>query len=588
MTFPSGWTRSCALTINHTKVPATQSGFPALIAYNLTTDNATNLPTEMLTTGNTYAAQSNGADIRFSSDSAGASPLHCEIVQFVQDASTDANRKAEIWVNCAPSSSSDTTIYVWYANGSATAPAANDATFGSQGVWDSNYLGVYHFGTSSSLSLSDSTANANNMTNNGATATSGQFGGAAAFNGTSQSMNTSAAITPGGTSATVQFWQNITTANGNLMIEQSTNSNSNNNCMAMDNTNSGSFHITSSYNTWHITTQPTTGTWHQIACVYDTTQGTGAVMKWYADGAFPSNTQAASGNASSNTIGSYTTYVMSRGNGSFFTAGKLDELRFSKTLRSANWISTEYNNQSSPSTFWTVGTPSSPTTAVQNDSTMPVEFLASQVSNGNAPFEALAGQKRDLSQPLEDISGQVTISNAPDEITSNQVSNSNTPAEGLAGQVSNVSGALEFLAGVQENARVNIEILTSLISIQNDSGAPIEFLAGIQANSNMPDEAVTGVTKNVNDVIEFLSGFLSDSNLPDETLAGQLSNSNLPDEIIIRITVQNNSLLPLESLAALARINFSPIEWGGVIGTIGKCAVSDKLLYQSQIREFIQ
>jgi hypothetical protein len=35
--------------------------------------------------------------------------------------------------------------------------------------------------------------------------------------------------------------------------------------------------------------------------------------------------------------------------------GLLDEVRISTTVRSADWVATEYNNQSSPSTFYTVG-----------------------------------------------------------------------------------------------------------------------------------------------------------------------------------------------------------------------------------------
>jgi hypothetical protein len=36
--------------------------------------------------------------------------------------------------------------------------------------------------------------------------------------------------------------------------------------------------------------------------------------------------------------------------------GLLDELRVSNTARSADWIATEYNNQSNPSAFLSVGT----------------------------------------------------------------------------------------------------------------------------------------------------------------------------------------------------------------------------------------
>jgi hypothetical protein len=38
--------------------------------------------------------------------------------------------------------------------------------------------------------------------------------------------------------------------------------------------------------------------------------------------------------------------------------GSLDEVRVSNAVRSADWIATEYNNQSSPATFYTLGSES--------------------------------------------------------------------------------------------------------------------------------------------------------------------------------------------------------------------------------------
>jgi hypothetical protein len=42
-----------------------------------------------------------------------------------------------------------------------------------------------------------------------------------------------------------------------------------------------------------------------------------------------------------------------------FFNGTLDEIRISNTARSADWLKTEYNNQSSPSTFYSFGTETS-------------------------------------------------------------------------------------------------------------------------------------------------------------------------------------------------------------------------------------
>ena len=39
----------------------------------------------------------------------------------------------------------------------------------------------------------------------------------------------------------------------------------------------------------------------------------------------------------------------------FFLTGGMDEVRISNTNRSACWVGTEYNNQNSPSTFYSEG-----------------------------------------------------------------------------------------------------------------------------------------------------------------------------------------------------------------------------------------
>jgi hypothetical protein len=46
-----------------------------------------------------------------------------------------------------------------------------------------------------------------------------------------------------------------------------------------------------------------------------------------------------------------------------FYTGRIDELRISNIVRSTTWMSTEYNNQNSPSTFYTIGAEEIPTVA---------------------------------------------------------------------------------------------------------------------------------------------------------------------------------------------------------------------------------
>jgi len=51
------------------------------------------------------------------------------------------------------SNTSDKVLYLYYGNPSATAPSS---AF-TQGVWDSNYLGVWHLPNGMTLSVNDST-----------------------------------------------------------------------------------------------------------------------------------------------------------------------------------------------------------------------------------------------------------------------------------------------------------------------------------------------------------------------------------------------------------------------------------------------
>lgn len=70
-----------------------------------------------------------------------------------------------------------TTIYIHYGNASAV--DASDAS----AVWDANFVGVYHGGDGTTLSVQDSSQAGNHGTNNGATAAAGIAGGAMSFDG---------------------------------------------------------------------------------------------------------------------------------------------------------------------------------------------------------------------------------------------------------------------------------------------------------------------------------------------------------------------------------------------------------------------
>ena len=93
---------------------------------------------------------------------------------------------------------------------------------------------------------------------------------------------------------------------------------------------------------------PTAGGWFHVVFTYNNVTG---AFKTYINGVNDQDTTA--------NFNSVTKQLVvgnrSVGNPDNFWNGQIDEIRLSNTDISANWISTEYANQSSPSTFYSVG-----------------------------------------------------------------------------------------------------------------------------------------------------------------------------------------------------------------------------------------
>lgn len=133
---PSSWGRKCKLTIDHTKVYEDVTDFPVC----LTKDN---VPSEMIDLDGTNRCNTNGSDIRITTDAAGTTECPIEIVVCSLD-NNPANSLFEAHTKLPSISSSvDTDFYIWYKNASATA-YANAETYGRNNVWNSNYVYVSH------------------------------------------------------------------------------------------------------------------------------------------------------------------------------------------------------------------------------------------------------------------------------------------------------------------------------------------------------------------------------------------------------------------------------------------------------------
>ncbi len=329
------WLYRKAITIAHGQVSGSSalSNFPVLIS--LTDSNLAS------------AAQASGNDILFT-DSSGLTKVPHEIEQY-----TSSSGQVLAWVQVPSlSPTADTVIYLYYGN--STAPDQSNRT----GVWDSNYKGVYHLANGTTLSGGDSTGYANSGSlQGGPTALAGEIDGAGSFSGSSQNLslgNASSLQIIGQIS--LEAWVNVTafpSSGWGYLIGKGYDGINEGYFLRLSNsgsivTEAGSYNGSNHSTSWAVSGW-NTGTWHHVVGVFD-----GANWILYFDGSSKAQASDSTG-ALSTTKGVYFGATDIAGSVSRYFNGKLDEVRISNMARSASWIQTEYNNQSYPTTFYSVG-----------------------------------------------------------------------------------------------------------------------------------------------------------------------------------------------------------------------------------------
>ena len=334
-----------AITIDHTKIPNTdQANLPVVVSGVLSF---------LATLGSGgRVTNANGYDIRFTSDSQGQQPLAHEI-----DSYDPATGTATFWVSIPTlSHTADTTIYMWYGDAGITASVENKA-----GVWSNGYAGVWHFGSGSTLGTADSTGYASNATNHGVSLATGIFGNAGSFDGTGNTylrIPSSSSFKPTG-AMTMEAWVKMSGATSNpdifsLDYRADGSWSSPYQAYALDFYGSTleprvDFAVNGSQVATSGSSNISTGQWAHIVGSYD-----GSTLRVYSNGVQVSSL------ASSGSIAYSTSKDLDIESRSPYTSaeavnGLIDEARISTVARSADWVTAEYRNQSSPSTFYSIG-----------------------------------------------------------------------------------------------------------------------------------------------------------------------------------------------------------------------------------------
>lgn len=322
------WSKTYIIQVDRTLMgSSTLTNFPVLISASD--------PTLKSTGNGGFVTSGSGFDIVVATDATLATYVPWE-VEFWDAANGIIVFWAQIPSVNGSGAGSNTTFAVAWGN-SAITTQQNTGSFAPANVWDSSYKGVWHLPDGTTLSLADSTTNANNGTNHGLITSVGQIDGSTHANVPGHYADVGATGFPtGATSWTVSAWFNSAGSGGNHAIFCACNA-------AV--VNAGPIMLTNGTNFFaggvahYLSIGFGTFVWHYAVATYD-----GTNLNVYVDGSILSGSPSAQSISTTLTA----TQIGNDGFGDLW-AGDIDEVRFSSGIaRSGDWQLSEYNNQRTP------------------------------------------------------------------------------------------------------------------------------------------------------------------------------------------------------------------------------------------------
>lgn len=324
------YANSKTITFDHTRVQgADQTDFPVVIAGTYSF---------LATVANGGGVtNSNGHDVAFYANIGLTIQLSHEVERY--NATTG---EVVYWVKIPTlSASTDTVIYIAYGDSGISTSQENITA-----VWSSSFVEVFHLPNGTTLTANDSTSTNNDATTlTSVSATTGKIGGGAA---TSASIihGFASNISPAGNTRTVSAWINKTNTSRGGIIGTRDVSAASGWVFSINRIGAG---YVSYFNTGGMAMDGNAGlanaTWYHVAATYGS--GTGEI---FVNGA---SVTTASGSADLTHIANGHMGCESSNAATPFV-GSIDEVRIAHVKRNSNWLTTEYNNQSSPSTFYTI------------------------------------------------------------------------------------------------------------------------------------------------------------------------------------------------------------------------------------------
>ncbi|MBD3155769.1 MAG: DUF2341 domain-containing protein, partial [Candidatus Aenigmarchaeota archaeon] len=303
--------------------------------------------------------KSDYSDLRFidgSCDSNGEIQLDYEIENYTSS-------KADVWIRIPSLSLGATSICMYYNNSNA------EAGENPEGVWEINYRGVYHLNEKgTTVSRNDSTQFNNDMDTltgfDGDEDIEGIVGGATDFDGTDDIL-----LGPSSNSLTGDYLQTVTfsawvkhsNSGDPGYISSVKRSSTASTLMSLDGESAGNLgFLTATYDQSPAHDWMTAGTtyndddWHYLVATVNGSTRTLYIDGEYKDSDSEHGIQNVSGNTAAFSIGGFST------NNILFD-GTIDEVRFSRTAKNADWVNQTYQMIWDQGSFVSFGTEESET-----------------------------------------------------------------------------------------------------------------------------------------------------------------------------------------------------------------------------------
>lgn len=353
--FDSNWNYRVKVEVNRTKVGTTTAvtSFPVY------------LDLDLMPAGFWSNVSATGSDIRVV-ESDETTETAFDLVSF---ATTTTQGELHFMADSLGTTSTST-FYVYYGNPAASAYTAT-STYGRNNVW-TTYNAKWHLSESSG-NATDSTSNGNTAANvNTVTYTTSQiYNGANFVRTSSQHLDAtdSASLSITGNN-TISFWLYMSAlpASGAVygLITKDTAGSSNREWWA-DYYNTGSAYqlrmgihslgTSGRYSYSFLNYTFATSTWYKVDIKTTVANAAATKFEFFVNGVSQGNGTGSDTGGTNTSIANGTNPVVLGGyntTGVYFD-GRLDEVGITASLLSNAWLLTEYNNQSSPSTFTIIG-----------------------------------------------------------------------------------------------------------------------------------------------------------------------------------------------------------------------------------------